>query len=595
MSTLAQTFAAAGSAGPENPVSRGCVLREELPMARIYRPVTIRYVDSEGKRVTRGAPGARRKKQRSNTYRADWTCSRTGKKRSESLSTDDRDEAQEKLSDLLKRERANISDPYAKHRDTPLVEHLNGYQNDLEARNKSEKYISKQTSYITKIIDDCGFRFIADFDASKVAAYLLQRRKPVPVTQISLKQAAEIVTDNGQPKPSLATLKRLGLPEPCVPATQGSPAKWDWSAIRRWLQTKFKCQLSRQCPIPDAAGISFHASNDYLMAIKVFANWLVKHDRMKATPFKHLEKLNVEEDLNRKHVRRPASDHDFEMLLKATLHNDTLRGLSGTDRAVLYLCAVSTGLRASELSKLKIDSFDLDADVPNVSLPAAYSKRRKKEKLPLRSDLVELLRGYFDELLARRNSDSIRIGDKKYLWPGAWPEKASVMLRSDLEAAGIVYQDDEGRFFDFHSLRHTFGTNLAKAGVSPKLAQELMRHSDINLTMNIYTHVDMPDLAAAVERLPNFPSSSSPKQQRATGTDSVVAALVAVKTGDRGNYQGLSDGTDDQSVRLSPLRDGERKPSADNAVTENEPAHKRKPPMRLELMTYALRKRRSAN
>ena len=166
------------------------------------------------------------------------------------------------------------------------------------------------------------------------------------------------------------------------------------------------------------------------------------------------------------------------------------------------------------------------------------------------------------------------------------------MLRRDLEAAGVPYQDEQGRFLDFHSLRHTFGKNLAKAGVSPKLAQELMRHSEINLTMNICTHVDMPDMAAATERLP---TSSSPKQHRATGTDSMVAALVAVKTGDRGNYQELSDGTDDQSDRLSPHRDGERKSIAGKEFTSTNSAHKKEPPMRLELMTYALRKRRSAN
>ncbi|MDA1166324.1 MAG: tyrosine-type recombinase/integrase [Planctomycetota bacterium] len=49
------------------------------------------------------------------------------------------------------------------------------------------------------------------------------------------------------------------------------------------------------------------------------------------------------------------------------------------------------------------------------------------------------------------------------------------MLKRNLEAAGIPYQDKAGRFLDFHSLRHTFGTNLARAGVAPKVAQELMR------------------------------------------------------------------------------------------------------------------------
>ena len=40
---------------------------------------------------------------------------------------------------------------------------------------------------------------------------------------------------------------------------------------------------------------------------------------------------------------------------------------------------------------------------------------------------------------------------------------------------------------DFHSLRYTFATKLARKGVSKRLAQELMRHSDPKLTANIYT------------------------------------------------------------------------------------------------------------
>ncbi len=91
-----------------------------------------------------------------------------------------------------------------------------------------------------------------------------------------------------------------------------------------------------------------------------------------------------------------------------------------------------------------------------------------------------------------------------------------MMLRRDLEAAGIPYRDDEGRVLDFHSLRHTFGTNLARAGVAPKVAQELMRHSDINLTMGTYTHVGLYDLNAAVESLPALPHTPTPLA--ATGT-----------------------------------------------------------------------------
>ncbi len=55
------------------------------------------------------------------------------------------------------------------------------------------------------------------------------------------------------------------------------------------------------------------------------------------------------------------------------------------------------------------------------------------------------------------------------------------------------------------ALRKTFITNLSKSGVSPKMARSLARHSDINLTMNVYTDVVLEDQAVAVELLPELP------------------------------------------------------------------------------------------
>ena len=67
-------------------------------------------------------------------------------------------------------------------------------------------------------------------------------------------------------------------------------------------------------------------------------------------------------------------------------------------------------------------------------------------------------------------------------------------------------------------MRHTFGSLLAASGVHPKLAQELMRHSDINLTMSRYTHVFSGQEANAVAKLPDF-SKRRPQANKATGTD----------------------------------------------------------------------------
>jgi integrase len=42
--------------------------------------------------------------------------------------------------------------------------------------------------------------------------------------------------------------------------------------------------------------------------------------------------------------------------------------------------------------------------------------------------------------------------------------------------------------FHFHMLRHTFTSNLLSHGAAPKDVQELLGHSDVNTTMNIYAH-----------------------------------------------------------------------------------------------------------
>jgi len=86
--------------------------------------------------------------------------------------------------------------------------------------------------------------------------------------------------------------------------------------------------------------------------------------------------------------------------------------------------------------------------------------------------------------------------------------RTAQMMKKDLERAGIPYRDAEGLFADFHSNRHTFITNLARAKVAPKLAQDLARHSTINLTMNTYTHLGLLERSEAVNSFPAPPKAS---------------------------------------------------------------------------------------
>jgi integrase len=69
----------------------------------------------------------------------------------------------------------------------------------------------------------------------------------------------------------------------------------------------------------------------------------------------------------------------------------------------------------------------------------------------------------------------------------------------------LAYRDHDGRYADFHSLRHLFITRLSEAGVSPRMAQTLARHSDIRLTLGVYTHVELADRTAAIQSLAEPP------------------------------------------------------------------------------------------
>lgn len=160
------------------------------------------------------------------------------------------------------------------------------------------------------------------------------------------------------------------------------------------------------------------------------------------------------------------------------------------------------------MRSLTRESFRLDDTPPTVTVQAAYSKHRREDVQPFRSELAKALRPFVNKAKA---------GQQVFPLP---PDrrKAVAMFKADLKAAGILYKDKSGKFADFHALRHTFITNLAKGGVSPKVAMDLARHSDINLTMGRYSHTVLEGRAEALQRLPDLREKRQPsRSQRMQG------------------------------------------------------------------------------
>ena len=142
------------------------------------------------------------------------------------------------------------------------------------------------------------------------------------------------------------------------------------------------------------SGTGLRTSNGYFRAMRTFCRWLVRTKRTSENPVADLSCMKVTE-ADRKHRRRPLNDEELALLLAAARKSpEPFMGLSGPDRAMLYLVAVDTGLRASELASLTPASFDLDAAQPVVRCRAGYTKNGAEAELPLRQDMAATLRDW---------------------------------------------------------------------------------------------------------------------------------------------------------------------------------------------------------
>ena len=52
-----------------------------------------------------------------------------------------------------------------------------------------------------------------------------------------------------------------------------------------------------------------------------------------------------------------------------------------------------------------------------------------------------------------------------------------------------------------HVCRYTYCSNMAKSGMNPKTLQYLMGHSDIAVTLNVYTHVGLEDAEKELQKM----------------------------------------------------------------------------------------------
>jgi integrase len=159
----------------------------------------------------------------------------------------------------------------------------------------------------------------------------------------------------------------------------------------------------------------------------------------------------------------------------------------------LVLLAASTGLRQSELFALKWEDIDFAHGTMNVTRAIAYGvvgkcKTEASQKpVPLHPILAEALTLWRETCFYGKPEDWVFASGqhrgRKPLWGQAILRK---YVRPAAERIGIEKR------IGWHTFRHTFSTLLRSVGAEFKVMQELMRHSSVRSTLNVYTQAVTP-------------------------------------------------------------------------------------------------------
>jgi integrase len=387
--------------------------------------------------------------------------------------------------------------------------------------------------------------------------------------------------------------------------------------------------LTRWLGLQLAADMGAGTRNEYRAEMISFANWCVRSGRLAVNPFGDVPRANAKADQRRK--RRALAESELERLLyvarwrplaeygrktirpeataelkrsnwtKAPLTYDGLEAVvtralerltdnptfaakldhRGRERALVYRTLVLTGLRRGELASLSIGSLELDAPMPYAVLAAGDEKNGQGSEIPLRADLVAELREWVAEKRAGFTGSDSEFSNLQLF---AVPASLLRVLNRDLKTAGIQKTDERGRTVDVHAMRMTLATMLNRAGVAPRTAQEIMRHSDIRLTMSTYTDAKLLNVSGALDSLPKLtPDEKSDDKRdsmRATGTTDSVAPkfpplfppdagvrgeTVSIPVILAGDFGGTTSDVDDVESRTKPEKKARSEGDSDRA------------------------------
>lgn len=176
---------------------------------------------------------------------------------------------------------------------------------------------------------------------------------------------------------------------------------------------------------------------------------------------------------------------------------------------VLYVLALTTGMRQGELLALKWRDVDLDGARLTVRATLQYITRqgyvftppktkRRRRSIALTSAAVDALRAHRQRLDIEREKLSGAWADHNLVFPNTIGRPLDGIRLLQRYFHPLLERASLPRI-RFYGLRHTAATLLLGKGINPKIVSEMLGHAQVAITLDIYSHVvpHMQEQAAA--------------------------------------------------------------------------------------------------
>jgi len=241
------------------------------------------------------------------------------------------------------------------------------------------------------------------------------------------------------------------------------------SGINLSMVRKYRLWLNRQAGKKE---LKKNTQNFHLIALRSFLKYLAKQD-VKTLSAEKIELAKMPE----RQVDFLEGD-DLIRLLNAPFRTDEQPVIQHRDKAILEML-FSTGLRVSELAKLKKDVINLKKDEFTIRgkgdklrlvFMSDNAKHWLKKYLDMRDDMSQALFVRHDKAKSKNDPEHIT------------PRSIQRTIQKYTKIAGITKQVTP------HTMRHSFATDLLANGADIRSVQTMLGHSSITTTQ-IYTHV----------------------------------------------------------------------------------------------------------